>query len=73
MVLSDLRNYLQAHERAALFDMAVHFDADPDRIRPMLDKWIAKGKVAKLPAGTACGSSCCHCDPATIEIYEWRE
>lgn len=73
MILSDLRNYLQKQRRAALADMAARFDADPDALRGMLAKWIAKGRVAKLPAGTACGHSCCHCDPNTTEIYEWRQ
>ncbi len=73
MILSDLRHYLQRHHRAALFDMSLHFDTDPEALRGMLGKWIAKGKVVKLPAGTLCGSGCCHCDPATIEIYEWQD
>ncbi|MEJ2002169.1 MAG: FeoC-like transcriptional regulator [Maritimibacter sp.] len=72
MTLSDLRSYLQTHKRAALFDMALHFDSDPDTLRPMLAKWISKGKVVKLPAGTACSKSCRQCDPATIELYEWQ-
>ena len=73
MILSDLRGYLQTHRRAALSDMAARFDTDPDALRGMLAKWIAKGRVEKLPAGTPCGSTCCHCDPFSIEIYEWKE
>lgn len=72
MILSDLRAYLQTHGRAALSDMSVRFQTDPDALRGMLAKWIAKGKVVKLPAGTPCGSKCCQCDPLTLEIYEWR-
>lgn len=71
MILSQVRDYLQAHRRAALFDLSLHFGTEPDALRGMLDKWVAKGKVAKLPTGTLCGG-CCHCDPTTIEIYEWR-
>lgn len=73
MILSELRSYLQTHRRAALSDMALRFNTDPDALRGMLSKWVAKGRVVKLPAGTSCGSTCCHCDPLTMEIYEWRE
>ncbi len=73
MILSELRSYLQRNQRAALADIAVHFHTDPDALRGMLGKWIAKGRVQKLPSGTACGGGCCRCDPQTIEIYEWRD
>ena len=73
MILSELRDYLQTHKRAALVDLAYRFDSDPDAIRGMLEKWMAKGKVMKLPQGTVCGGGCSSCDPATIEIYAWKE
>lgn len=73
MILSEVRSYLQTHRRAALADMAIRFNTDPDALRGMLSKWVAKGRVVKLPVGTPCGSTCCHCDPQTIEIYEWRD
>lgn len=73
MILSDLRDYLQTHRRVALFDLSLRFDTDPEALRGMLAKWISKGKVVRLPAGTACASGCCHCDPTTVEIYEWRD
>ena len=71
MILSDLCDYLRTHRRAALIDMAHRFETDPDALRGMLEKWIAKGRVEKLPLGTACGNGCGKCDPATTEIYEW--
>lgn len=71
MILSDLRSYLQQQRRAALKDMELHFNIDAGALRGMLAKWISKGYVKKLPAGTPCGSGCCKCDPALTEIYEW--
>lgn len=71
MILSDLRAYLRAHHRVALADLIVHFDIDADALRGMLDKWISKGKVRKLPLSASCGTSCCQCDAALTEIYEW--
>jgi len=70
MILSDLRSYLVEHKRAALIDMARHFDTDADALRGMLTTLERKGWVRKLPAGTGCNSGCCGCDPAGQELYE---
>jgi len=71
MILSELRDYLKEHKRAALQGMAHRFDTEPDALRGMLDKWVAKGRVIKMPQGTACDSGCCKCDAVNVEIYEW--
>ncbi len=71
MILSELKNYLRHRKRVSLNDLAVHFDIDADALRGMLGKWISKGKVKRLPVDSSCGSSCCKCDPAMIELYEW--
>ncbi len=73
MILSELKNYLRHRKRVSLNDLAVHFDIDADALRGMLGKWISKGKVKRLPVDSSCGSSCCKCDPAMIELYEWVE
>jgi hypothetical protein len=73
VILSDLRGYLRAHHRVALADLITHFGMDADALRGMLDKWISKGKVRKLPLSASCGTSCCQCDTALTEIYEWVE
>ncbi len=72
MILSEIRDYLMLNRRAALADMANRFDVTPDALRGMLDKLVAKGRIKKLPAGTAC-SGCSECDPASTEIYEWLD
>lgn len=71
MILSDLRGYLQEKRRVTLNDLMLHFHMDADALRGMLNKWISKGKVRQSPAGLSCGTSCCKCDPALTEIYEW--
>ncbi len=73
MILSDLRNYLQEKHRVALIDLVNHFDMEADAIRGMLGKWITKGKVRKLNNDPSCGTSCCKCDQAVTEIYEWTD
>ncbi len=71
MILSDIRRYLKLHGRAALHDLAVHFNSEPDAIRAMLGEWERRGQVRRLPGGTACGGGCNRCDPASVELYEW--
>ena len=71
MILSDLRAYLKVQRRTALADLVIHFGMDADALRGMLDKWISKGKVRKLPLSSSCGTSCCQCDATLTEIYEW--
>lgn len=73
MILSDVRDYLKQRGQCSLSDIALHFNTDTETIRGMLDIWIKKGKVEKRSATSACGTSCQSCDPASTEIYFWRE
>ena len=73
MILSEIRDYLRERGRATLADIALHFDAEPDAVRGMLQVWIHKGKVHRQMATGSCGSSCNQCDPASTEIYVWSE
>lgn len=71
MILTDIRDYLQQKEQAALRDMAIEFGMEQDALRPILEQWITKGKIEKLPNGSTCGGGCHSCAPETIELYRW--
>jgi len=71
MILTEIRDYLKLKGQAPLRDMALEFGMDQDALRPILEQWIAKGKIEKLPQGTACGGGCHSCEPETIELYRW--
>ncbi len=71
MILSELRDYLKRQQRLSLLEMANHFEVDADALRGMLSKWVSKGKVKRIDTGASCGTSCCKCDPAMTELYEW--
>lgn len=71
MILSDLRDYIRQRHKVAMVDLVNHFNMDADALRGMLGKWIVKGKIKKMSPNTSCGTSCCKCDPALIEFYEW--
>ena len=71
MILSDIKEYFSNHGMASLADLSVHFDSEPDAMRGMLDRWIRKGKLSKLPQAASCPSCCEACNSRTLEIYEW--
>lgn len=71
MILSELKTYVQQKRRVVLQDLVVHFNVEADALRGMLSKWVSKGRLRKVSAEAACGTSCCKCDPALTEIYEW--
>ncbi len=73
MILANIRDYLKQRGQCTLSDIALHFDADADAVRGMLDVWIRKGKVTKRSATDSCGTSCQSCDPAATEVYMWHE
>lgn len=73
MILSQLRRYIESKRRVTLGELVVHFGVDAEALRGMLDKWQSKGKISKTSANSACGTSCCNCDPLLTEIYEWIE
>lgn len=73
MILTQVRDYLRQKGQAPLRDMALEFAMDQDALRPIIEQWISKGKVKKLPLGTNCGGGCSSCAPETIEIYQWLE
>jgi bacterioferritin-associated ferredoxin len=73
MILAEIKTYLKQRRQASLADIALHFDIEPGAARGMLEQWIRKGKVERLSAQAACGSSCSKCDPATTELYLWKD
>jgi len=71
MMLSDLKRYLQERDEATLADMALHFQAEPEVVRAMLEVWMAKGRVERCSPSPACGSKCNLCAPGSGEVYRW--
>ena len=72
-MLSTLIETLQKHRRASSIDMAHALDSTPEAVEGMLERLVQKGKVKKLPAGTACGGGCNKCDLSQVKLYEWIE
>lgn len=71
MIVIQVRDYLKEKGQASLRDMALTFNMEQEALRPILEQWISKGKVEKLPQGTKCGGGCSSCAPEQIEIYKW--
>lgn len=71
MILSEIRDYLQARGRASIGDLATRFDAEPDAVRGMLQTYIRKGRVRQLGWSENLCAGCTKCEPAQVEVYEW--
>ena len=71
MILSRLSDYLRDRRRASLADMPIGLDSTSSALEPMLATLERKGRVRRVAAAAACGTSCCKCDPASTVIYEW--
>ena len=70
MILADIKEYFSRHGTASLADLSVHFGVEPDAMRGMLDRWILKGKLNRLPQGATCPKCCEACNSEHVEIYE---
>ncbi len=69
MILSELQQYVSDRRRVSMADLQLHFRADAEVLRDMLDRLIRKGRV-RLESGKKCGG--CHsCASEAIEFYEW--
>ncbi len=73
MILSEIKKYLSDNQRASLDDLVIHFEVEGDAMRGMLEQWIRKGRLRKLPKGVSCPNCCKSCDSNGLEIYEWME
>jgi DNA-binding MarR family transcriptional regulator len=73
MILNQISEYLAHHKRATLWDLANHFDSDPNALQAMLAVLQRKGRVTRLTPKSECGKSCKGCTPESVEIYEWTD
>ena len=71
-MLSKIRDYMIRRPAVSLYDLALHLQAQPDAVRGMLQHWIDKGRIRKLPRpGRCAGCQAAVCDPTQSELYEW--
>jgi predicted ArsR family transcriptional regulator len=69
MILKDIQTYLAKYGKASLAELAIHFRADANALRPMLDRLIRKGRIRQR-SEKKCGG-CQSCAPESLEFYEW--
>lgn len=74
MTLSELKAYMIDRKRASMNEISMHFDTPASAIQPMLDQWIAKGKLRKLDIMGGCGKAGggCACKEKPSDIFEWN-
>lgn len=72
MILSEIKDYVKTRRQSSLSDIALHFDAEPEAVRGMLQFWVNKGRIKKHQAALKCAGSC-HCSQKNeTELYEWN-
>jgi len=71
MILSELKNYVKSRRQVSLRDLVLHFDAEPEAIRGMLEFWISKGRISKQVSEVSCGGCACSISEER-EIYIWN-
>lgn len=70
MILSEIQQFIAENKRASIADLKLHFRADGDALRGMLDRLIRKGRISKMPEAKKCGG-CVSCSDDATEIYLW--
>ena len=70
-MLKDIEAYLKERGPACLTDIALHLDADPDAISPMLELLAARGRIRPLPMPRSSCGSCTRCAPEALALWEW--
>ncbi len=73
MILKELKEYVQSNPQVSLSDIAIHFDAEPEAVRGMLDFWIRKGKIKHFSSDNVCGGSCSCSQKNNNDLYEWNQ
>ncbi len=73
MTLSELKAFLVDRKRVTVREIGMHFDSPASAVQPMLDQWIAKGRVRRLDVAGGCGKagSGCSCKEKPADVFEW--
>lgn len=70
MILIELQEHLRGERRASLAQLSERFGSQPDALRGMLERLVAKGRVRRLERPLRC-SGCRICPDEALEFYEW--
>lgn len=70
MLLTQIRDHIQAQGRVSLQALAERCRHDPALVRDLVAVWCRKGKVRPLPQGARC-QGCTLCAAEALEFYEW--
>ena len=71
-MLISIKKFMEEKYVANLEQIAAHIHQDPNTTRQLLEHWIRKGKLEKLPSPAGCGTRCQQCRPKYAEVYKWQ-
>jgi len=70
VILTELQGYVRRRERVSLAELSTAFGAQPDALRGMLDRLVAKGRIRRLQRPARC-AGCTICPREALEFYAW--
>lgn len=71
-MLTAARDLVRQQGLVSLQEVAVKLGVPTDVARAILQKWVDKGRIERLPTPNAC-TGCTLCDSAPRELYRWHE
>lgn len=71
-MLTAARNLVRQQGLVSLQEIALKLGVPADVARAVLQKWVDKGRIERLPMPSTC-AGCTLCDSAPRELYRWRE
>ncbi len=72
MILRELKSFLQQRRQASLKEIATYFDTDEQSVAGMLDFWLRKGQLRRLPNTSGCAGSCSCSHKDDSDLYQWN-
>lgn len=77
-MLFELRDHLRRGGPQTVADLEARLGMPAPVVRDMLERWMAKGRVARLDDGARCRrcnkrDGCAFADPTCLELYAWLE
>lgn len=69
-MLLQLLDYIQRQRLVSLQQLSRTFHMDPYALQPLLDKWVARGKIVVCQEKKkACQSMCARCHVSPVVFY----
>jgi hypothetical protein len=70
-MLTAARDFVRAQQVTSLREVALHLGVPEDVAEALLQKWLQKGRIERIPSLPKC-HACNLCSEAAQSLYRWR-